>query len=63
MKNDPDIDPDMPDARLELQKQRNGDTQHYKQALWFVKDAQQFATSSRRRSVSYVIFDRSTAVA
>lgn len=61
--NDPDIDPDMPDARLELQKQRNGDTQHYKQALWFVKDAQQFATSSRRRSVSYVSFAQAPAVA
>ena len=52
--NDPDVDPDMPDARLELQKQRNGDVQHYKQALWFVRDAQQFATTSRRRAVSYV---------
>lgn len=57
--NDPDIDRDMPDARLELQKQRNGDTQHYKQALWFVKEAQQFATSSRRKAVSYVNFERS----
>jgi len=54
--NDPDVDPDMPDARLELQKQRNGDAQHYKQSLWFVKDAQQFATSNRRRAVSYVSF-------
>ena len=54
--NDPDIDPNMPDARLELQKQRNGDAQHFKQSLWFVKDAQQFATSSKRRAVSYVNF-------
>ena len=55
--NDPDIDPDKPDARLELQKQRNGDTQHYTQHLWFCKAAQQFCTSSRRRPVCYVPFD------
>jgi len=54
--NDPEIDHDKPDARLELQKQRNGEAQHYKQSLWFVKDAQQFATSSRRTPVSYVSF-------
>lgn len=52
--NDPDIDPDKPDARLELQKQRNGDTQHYTQHLWFCKAAQQFATTPRRLPVSYV---------
>ena len=54
--NDPDIDPDKPDARLELQKQRNGDTQHYTQHLWFCKAAQQFATTPRRLPVSYVPF-------
>jgi twinkle protein len=52
--NDPDIDPDKPDARLELQKQRNGDTQHYTQHLWFCKSAQQFATTPRRQPISYV---------
>lgn len=52
--NDPDIDQDKPDARLELQKQRNGDTQHYTQHLWFCKSAQQFATTPRRQPVSYV---------
>lgn len=52
--NDPDVDMDKADARLELQKQRNGDTQHYSQPLWFCKSAQQFATSSRRLPVSYV---------
>lgn len=55
--NDPDLDRDKADSRLELQKQRNGDVQHYSQPLWFCKDAQQFATSSRRRAVSYVDFD------
>ena len=50
---------DEPDAKLELQKQRNGETQHYKLALWFVKGAQQFCTNSRRRAVSYVSFEAS----
>lgn len=54
--NDPDIDPDKPDARLELQKQRNGDTQHYSQPLWFCKASQQFASNPRRMAVSYVSY-------
>ncbi len=54
--NDPDADLDKADARLELQKQRNGDIQHYSQPLWFCKSAQQFATTSRRTPVSYVKF-------
>jgi len=54
--NDPDHDPDKPDAKLELQKQRNGDVQHYSQYLWFNKAAQQFATNNRRRAISYVPF-------
>lgn len=58
--NDPDVDPDMPDARLELQKQREGDTQHYRQALWFVKHAQQYSTSNRRRAISYVDYSNIT---
>lgn len=52
--NNPDVDLSKPDARLELQKNRNGEIQHYSQPLWFCKSAQQFATSSRRSSVSYV---------
>ena len=55
--NDPDVDMDKADARLELQKQRNGDTQHYTQHLWFCKAAQQFCTNSRRRPVCYVPFE------
>lgn len=61
--NDPDVDQDKSDARIELQKQRNGDTQHYSQPLWFCKSAQQFATSSRRNPVSYVPFDGHTVYA
>lgn len=52
--NDPNVDRSKSDARLELQKNRNGDIQHYTQPLWFCKDAQQFATSSQRRAISYV---------
>lgn len=53
---------DEPDAKLELQKQRNGEIQHFKQTLWFCKDAQQFATNSRRHPVSYVQFSRTEKV-
>ena len=52
--NNPDVDLSKADARLELQKQRNGDIQHYSQPLWFCKAAQQFATNPRRTAVSYV---------
>lgn len=54
--NDPDIDPDKADAKLELQKSRHGEFQHYTQWLWFCKEAQQFTTSSRRTPVCYVPF-------
>lgn len=50
------VDGDEPDAKLELQKQRNGEVQHFKTSLWFCKAAQQFATNSRRNAVSYVSF-------
>lgn len=53
---DLEADPDKPDARLELQKQRNGDTQHYSLALWFNRAAQQFCTYSRRQPVCYVSY-------
>ena len=45
---------DESDAKLELHKQRHGDTQHYKTSLWFCKSAQQFATNSRRTAIRYV---------
>lgn len=51
---------DEPDAKLELQKQRNGEIQHFKLSLWFVKSAQQFSTSSYRQAVRYVNFERPT---
>jgi len=52
---------DEPDAKLELQKQRNGEVQHFTKMLWFCKDAQQYTTNSRRRAVSYVPFSTVTA--
>lgn len=61
--NDPDVNWDEPDAALELQKQRNGDVQHFKQHLWFCKPAQQFSTSPRRRAVSYVDYSNEPAYA
>lgn len=57
-----EVDPDEPDARLELQKQRNGDMQHYSLKLWFNKSAQQFCTYSRRQPVSYVDYSAANAV-
>lgn len=56
--NDATLDPDKPDAKLELQKQRNGDVQHYTQWLFFVKDAQQFTTSQRRTPTRYVDYSK-----
>jgi len=54
---------DEPDALLELQKQRNGEVQHFKLWLWFNREAQQFATNSKRRAISYVHFDRTEVTA
>jgi twinkle protein len=48
---------DEPDAKLELQKQRNGEVQHFKLMLWFVKSAQQYATTSKRLPIRYVEFN------
>lgn len=45
---------DSPDAYLELQKQRNGDTQHFKLWLFFARDAMQFCSRSNRRPVPIV---------
>lgn len=54
-KEDGDED-DKPDALLELHKQRNGDVQHRKLWLWFNRAAQQYTTTSQRRTVAYVPF-------
>lgn len=53
-----EYDPEKPDAKLELKKQRNGDVQNYSQWLWFNKGAMQFrARKQALRTVSYVPFE------
>lgn len=48
-----------PDARLELKKQRNGDTQNRSLNLWFNKGAQQYRSNSQaRRTLTYVEYSR-----
>lgn len=47
-----------PDARLELKKQRNGDTQNYSLSLWFNKGSMQFRAQKRAlRTLNYVKFE------
>lgn len=55
--SDTNADPMVPDGKLELRKQRNGDAQHYTQRLWFNKQAMQFTTQSSRRPVVVVPFE------
>lgn len=61
-KEDTDVDDGKPDALLELQKQRNGDVQHTKIWLYFVRPCQQYTTSPGRRPVSFVPFEPATEV-
>ena len=59
-----EYDPDKPDAKLELKKQRNGDTQNYAQWLWFNKAAMQFrAHKALMHTVSYVRFEQAREAA
>jgi twinkle protein len=57
-----DVDPadDEPDAFLELHKNRNGETQHRRLALFFNRECMQFSTSSQRRPYVHVPFSQST---
>lgn len=50
-------DEDKPDAKLELHKQRNGDTQHYSLWLRFIKDCQQYTTDKWKKPIAYVPFN------
>lgn len=44
-----------PDARLELKKQRNGDTQGYGLSLWFNKGSQQYRAQKKAfKTIAYV---------
>lgn len=47
---------EQPDARLEIHKQRNGDTQNRKLWLYFNKECQQYGTDPRRRPYQYIQF-------
>jgi twinkle protein len=48
-------DEEKPDAKLELKKQRNGDTQNYSQWLWFNKGAMQFRAQKKAlKTLCYV---------
>lgn len=50
-----EYDPEKPDAKLELKKQRNGDTQNYSQWLWFNKGAMQFRAQKKTlKTLCYV---------
>lgn len=50
-------DGEKPDAKLELKKQRNGDTQQYSQWLWFNKGSMQFRAAKRSlKTLRYVEF-------
>jgi twinkle protein len=52
-----EYDPEKPDAKLELKKQRNGDVQNYSQWLWFNKGAMQFRAQKRAlQTLAYVPF-------
>ena len=55
-KDEMDAPSDEPDARLDLYKARNGETQNRTQYCWFVKSAMQFSTTPHRRAISYVPF-------
>lgn len=58
-RDESDAPTDEPDAKLELQKQRNGEIQHFTLMLWFVRGAQQYATNARRRAIRYVEWSES----
>ena len=45
-----------PDGKLELQKQRNGETQHMTQWLWFDKTTMQYRTQPRKYPLSFFKF-------
>lgn len=54
---------DMPDAKLELHKQRNGTIQSKNLWLYFNKECQQYSTDPNRRPYQYVKFSTQEAFA
>ncbi|WP_036596584.1 toprim domain-containing protein [Ottowia thiooxydans] len=55
-KDDAKPDEGEPDAKLELQKQRNGDIQNKSISLWFDRASMQFRTQQRAYPLRYVEF-------
>lgn len=49
------------DAKLELQKQRNGEVQNYTQLLWFDRESMQYRTQERRYPLSFVPYSSQEA--
>ncbi len=49
------------DAKLELQKQRNGEVQNYTQLLWFDRESMQYRTQERRFPLSFVPYSSQEA--
>lgn len=47
-----------PDGKLELQKQRNGETQRMTQWLWFDKPTMQYRTQPRKYPLSFFQFNQ-----
>ncbi|SMF24132.1 twinkle protein [Trinickia caryophylli] len=60
-KDGEDASDEEPDAFLELHKQRNGDTQHRRLALYFNREAQQFGTSRMRRPHVYLPYSTASS--
>lgn len=56
-----EADAGLPDGKLELQKQRNGDVQRFTQRLWFDEPAKQYRTQQRRVPLSFVPFSNQEA--
>lgn len=48
-------------GKLELQKQRNGETQQYSQWLWFDKASMQYRTQQRKSPLSFVPYSNERA--
>jgi twinkle protein len=61
--DDESVEDDKPDALLELHKQRNAASgvQHKKYWLWFHRGAQQYCSSSARRTIHFVPFSGTDA--
>lgn len=53
MGDEDEYDPTIPDAKIELQKQRNGETQHRTLWMWFDPRSQQYCSNNRRTPTNF----------